>query len=47
LGSVAKIDWVEIRWPGGLLERFDNLAVDKFHTLKEGSGFPAPDEKTN
>jgi hypothetical protein len=47
LGSVAKIDWVEIRWPGGLLERFDNLAVDKFHTLKEGSGVPAPDEKTN
>ena len=47
LGSVAKIDWVEIRWPGGLLEKFDNLAVDKFHTLKEGSGIPAPDKKTN
>jgi hypothetical protein len=47
LSSVAKIDWVEVRWPGGLLERFDNLAVDKFHMLKEGSGFPAPDEKTN
>jgi hypothetical protein len=47
LGSVAKIDWVEIRWPSGLLEKFDNLAVDKFHTLKEGSGTPTRDKKTN
>jgi hypothetical protein len=47
LGSVAKIDWVEIRWPSGLVEKFDNLAVDKFHTLKEGSGAPASDKKTN
>jgi hypothetical protein len=47
LGSITKIDWVEIRWPSGLLEKFDNLAVDKFHTLKEGSGTPASDKKTN
>jgi hypothetical protein len=38
LGSAAKIDSVEIRWPSGIVERFDELAVDKIHTIKEGSG---------
>ena len=38
LGSAAKIDWVEIRWPSGLTERFEDLAVDKIHTLREGTG---------
>ncbi len=39
LGTVAKIDWIEIRWPSGLTERFENnLSVDAIHTLKEGSG---------
>jgi len=39
LGSATKIDWVQIRWPSGLTERFENnLPVDAIHTLKEGSG---------
>jgi enediyne biosynthesis protein E4 len=38
LGSVTKVDSVQIRWPSGLVENFDNLAVDRIHTLKEGSG---------
>ncbi len=38
LGSVTKLDFVQIRWPSGLIESFDNLAVDKIHTLKEGTG---------
>ena len=38
LGAAAKIDWVQIRWPSGLTERFENVAVDAIHTLKEGSG---------
>ena len=38
LGAASKIDWVQVRWPSGLVERFDGLAVDKIHTLKEGSG---------
>jgi len=45
LGSAAKLDSVQIRWPSGLLEKFDNLTVDKIHTFKEGSGIsakPAP-----
>jgi len=45
LGKADKIEWVEIRWPSGLNERFPNLAVDQIHTLKEGSGSPADDDK--
>jgi hypothetical protein len=43
LGSASKLDSVEVRWPSGHLEKFDNLTVDKIHTLKEGSGIPIPD----
>ncbi len=38
LGAATKIDWLQIRWPSGITERFTNIAVDKIHTLKEGSG---------
>jgi hypothetical protein len=48
LGSVKKIEWVQVRWPSGLLERFENLPVDVIHSLKEGAGTPAvPPEKKN
>jgi hypothetical protein len=47
LGTAAKIDWVEVRWLSGLTERFEGLAVDSIHILKEGSGTPvaAPAKK--
>ena len=38
LGSAAKLDSVQVRWPSGLVEQFENLAVDVIHTLKEGAG---------
>jgi len=38
LGAAAKIDWVEIRWPSGLLEKFENLRVNAIHSIKEGTG---------
>jgi hypothetical protein len=38
LGSVAKIEWVQIRWPSGLTEQFDSGPVDQIRILKEGSG---------
>ena len=41
LGAAAKVEWVHVRWPSGLLERFENLAVDSIHMLKEGSGIPS------
>jgi len=40
LGKADKIEWVEIRWPSGLTERFANLALDQIHTLNEGKGTP-------
>jgi enediyne biosynthesis protein E4 len=44
LGKSDKIDWVEVRWPSGLVERFSNLPVDQIHPLKEGSGAPVEAE---
>jgi hypothetical protein len=38
LGSATKIDYVQVRWPSGLVERFANLSPDAIHTLKEGTG---------
>ena len=38
LGAATKIDELKIRWPSGMVERFDNLRVDTIHTLKEGTG---------
>ena len=40
LGAMAKIEWVQVRWPSGRFERFENLPVDAIHILKEGSGAP-------
>ena len=38
LGSVAKVDVLEVRWPNGRVETWHDLAVDQFHTRGEGSG---------
>ena len=38
VGAAAKVEWVEIHWPSGLVERFADLAADAIHTVKEGSG---------
>ncbi|MGA8104672.1 MAG: CRTAC1 family protein, partial [Candidatus Acidiferrales bacterium] len=38
LGSATKLDAVQVRWPSGIVEHFDNLGVDGIHTLTEGSG---------
>ncbi len=40
-GAASKIDWVEVRWPSGLLEKFENVSLDSIHTIKEGSGTSA------
>jgi enediyne biosynthesis protein E4 len=47
LGSNAKVDWVEVRWPSGLVEQFDGVSVDRFQNLKEGSGTSASGGKKN
>jgi hypothetical protein len=45
LGATTKIDWLEIRWPSGLTEKYSNLPVDQIQTVKEGSGEPVPETK--
>jgi hypothetical protein len=38
LGQTTKIEFVQVRWPSGLSERFENLRIDSIHDLKEGTG---------
>ena len=38
LGAARVVERVEIRWPNGLEEAWTDLAIDRLHTLKEGSG---------
>ncbi len=38
LGAATKVDRIEVRWPNGLEEVFPATEVDRFITLKEGSG---------
>jgi enediyne biosynthesis protein E4 len=42
LGAVAHIDWVEICWPNGLREVFENPSIDRILLLKEGTGKASP-----
>jgi len=48
LGQIPKIDWVQVRWPSGLVERFEGISEDAIHVLTEGSGTAeAPPAKTH
>jgi hypothetical protein len=38
LGAATKVEWVEIRWPSGTVERFADVAVDRIQLVTEGSG---------
>ncbi len=38
LGPATKIEWAEVHWLSGLNERFTDIAIDRLHTLKEGTG---------
>jgi hypothetical protein len=38
LGTAAELVKVEVRWPDGSRERWPPLAVDRYHTLRAGSG---------
>jgi enediyne biosynthesis protein E4 len=44
LGAAIKVDSVEVRWPSGLTERFDNVAIDRINEVKEGSGVAVKNE---
>jgi hypothetical protein len=38
LGLAAKIDSLQVRWPSGLMERFDDVRIDQINVVKEGTG---------
>jgi len=38
LGKHPKIDQLEIRWPDGETEIFEQLEVDRYITIKQGAG---------
>ena len=38
LGRIERVEWVEVRWPSGLTERFLNVRVDAIQDVKEGTG---------
>ncbi|MGH9496201.1 MAG: CRTAC1 family protein [Candidatus Sulfotelmatobacter sp.] len=38
LGKSDKVEWLEIRWPSGLTERFTDVKSDQIVTLTEGKG---------
>ena len=46
LGSTTKLDSVQVRWPNGETEQFDNLKIDQINEVKEGAGVStSADEK--
>jgi hypothetical protein len=45
LGKIAKVEWVEVRWPSGLTERFSSPHIDSIVSLKEGSSTAMQDAK--
>jgi hypothetical protein len=42
LGEAARADLVEVRWPGGLVERWTDVPADRMLTLREGTGTSVP-----
>ncbi len=40
LGQRTRLDWLEVRWPqpGGAVDRFTDLPIDRYVTIVEGTG---------
>ena len=40
LGSAAKLDWLEIKWPApsGKVQKFTDVPVDRYVKIVEGKG---------
>jgi hypothetical protein len=38
LGSSAKADSIEIRWPSGAVDHLSNIAANQIITVREGAG---------
>jgi hypothetical protein len=44
LGTARKIDKVEVRWPSGSIETFNDIAVDQFYSALEGHGIVSAEQ---
>ncbi len=36
LGDATEVDRLEVRWPSGLVQRFENVRADQFLLIEEG-----------
>jgi tetratricopeptide (TPR) repeat protein len=46
LGTVGRVDAVEVRWPSGQVDRHKSLEVDRAYKLREGAPAPVPLQAT-
>jgi hypothetical protein len=46
LGPAMKIDALEIRWPSGLVEKFDDVPANQILSVKEGVGMVESPKRT-
>ncbi|PYX31845.1 MAG: CRTAC1 family protein, partial [Acidobacteria bacterium] len=44
LGSIGKVDDVEIRWPSGVTQTLHNLSADHIYIVREGEGIVTADK---
>jgi tetratricopeptide (TPR) repeat protein len=42
LGASRTVDWVDVRWPSGRVDRYANLVADTGYRLREGEPAPFP-----
>ncbi|MCU1267823.1 MAG: hypothetical protein JWM21_4141 [Acidobacteria bacterium] len=42
IGSAAKIDYVEVRWPSGKIDRLTNPPINRYSKVVEGAGLNMP-----
>ncbi|HVQ37561.1 MAG TPA: CRTAC1 family protein, partial [Pyrinomonadaceae bacterium] len=42
IGAATKIDYVEIRWPSGRIDKLANPPINRYVKVVEGSGISAP-----
>jgi hypothetical protein len=46
LGDANRVDWVEVRWPSGHVDRHNGLPADRSYRLREGA-LPTPIRSQN
>jgi hypothetical protein len=42
LGAADHLEWLEVRWPSGVVDRYEGLAADTGYRLREGESHAQP-----